>query len=255
MNSKSKFDVLAFGSHPDDVELSAGGTLAQMVDDGYRVGIVDLTRGELGSRGTVDIRFDEATDAARILGVSRRINLRIPDGRIKNSPKNRLKVIQELRETRPDMILIPSPDCRHPDHPAGARLICDAVFQSGLTRIVSSDTDGAPQRAWRPHHVLHYMQSIEFEPTLVVDVSNSWTRRNEAVRAYTSQFSNPDYRPGESEPETFVSNPAFKEWFDARAKHFGYRIGAAYGEPFLYRHGPIGTDDLVKMLTKEKPFR
>ena len=257
MAALPKFDVLAFGSHPDDVELGCGGTLASLVASDYRVGIVDLTRGELGSRGTPDQREEEATHAARILGVERRVNLGIPDGNIKNSKKNRLKVIAELRATRPDILLIPAPDCRHPDHPAGALLIAEAAFQAGLVMVETFDATGAPQEPWRPPHILHYMQSIPFEPTLIVDVSDFWETRNEAVRAFSSQFfTGEESTTGkDNEPETFISNPAFMDWNDARARTFGYRIGATFGEPFLYRHGPIGTDDLVGMLKKDKPFR
>ena len=255
MENAHKFDVLAFGSHPDDVELGAGGTLAQMVEDGYRVGIVDITRGELGSRGTPELRDEEAIEAARILGASRRVNLRLQDGNIENTPENRVKVIRELRHAQPDFVLIPAPECRHPDHPAAARLVLDAVFQSGLSKIETVGEDCLPQATWRPHHVLHYMQSIEFTPTLVVDVSKTWDVRKKSVMAYASQVFNPSYRPGEDEPETFVSNPAFMEWYDARAKKYGYRIGATYGEPFLYHQGPMGTDDLIGMLRKQRPFR
>lgn len=256
MSTLPKFDVLAIGSHPDDVELGCGGTIASLVGSGYQVGIVDLTRGELGSRGTPDGREQEAVDAAAILGVERRINLSIADGNIKNSRKNRLKVIAELRATRPDILLIPAPDCRHPDHPDGARLVADAAFQSGLTMIETLDPTGVAQEPWRPMHILHYMQSIPFEPTLVVDVSDHWSTRNEAVRAFTSQFHTGSADTGsDEEPETFISNPAFMEWYDARARTYGYRIGATFGEPFLYRHGPMGTDDLVGMLAKKKPFR
>ena len=255
MSTLPKFDVLAFGAHADDVELGAGGTMASLSAAGYRVGIVDLTRGELGSRGTPDGREREAAEAARILGVDRRVNLGIPDGNIKNSKKNRLKVIAELRATRPDILLIPAPECRHPDHPAAASLVADAVFQSGLIKIETQDADGHPQEPWRPPHVLHYMQSIFFEPTLVVDVSDFWSTRNEAVKAFSSQFhtGEPDGHE-DDEPQTFISNPAFMDWYDARARTWGYRIGATFGEPFLYRHGPIGTDNLVAMLKKEKPF-
>lgn len=255
MSYPKKFDVLGIGAHPDDVELCAGGTLAKMVEDGYRVGIADLTRGELGSRGSIETRAEEAAKASRILGASRRVNLGIPDGNIENTPENRLKVIAELRETRPDILLIPAPECRHPDHPAGARLALDAVFQSGLTKIETIGEDGAPQAAWRPQHVLHYMQSIEFTPTLVVDISSTWDTKMKAIQAFASQVFNPSYKPGVDEPETFISNPAFMEWWEARAKHFGYRIGGRFGEPFLYHHGPMGTNDLVGMLKKEKPFR
>jgi len=257
MSTLPKFDVLAVGSHPDDVELGCGGTIASLVHSGYRVGIMDLTRGELGSRGTPDIREQEATEAASILGVERRVNLGIADGNIKNSRKNRLKVIAELRATRPDILLIPALECRHPDHPDGARLVADAAFQAGLAIIETLDPTGVAQEPWRPMHILHYMQSISFEPTLVMDVSAFWETRNAAVRAFASQFHTGDDKPatGDSEPETFISNPAFMDWYDARARTYGYRIGATFGEPFLYRHGPIGTDDLVGMLKKEKPFR
>jgi len=256
MSTLPKFDVLAVGSHPDDVELGCGGTIASLVDAGYRVGILDLTRGELGSRGTPDVREQEASEAADILGVERRVNLDIPDGNIKNSKKNRLKVITELRATSPDILLIPAPDCRHPDHPQGARLVADASFQAGLSMMKTFDSSGLVQPTWRPLHILHYMQSIPFEPTLVVDVSAYWAKRNEAVRAFGSQFhTGADNAGSDDQPETFISNPAFMDWYDARARTYGYRIGATFGEPFLYRHGPIGTDDLVDMLKKEKPFR
>ena len=254
MSNPNIFDVLAFGSHPDDVELGAGGTVAQMVADGYLVGIVDLTKGELGSRGSAELRQKEASEASRILGVSRRVNLNIPDGNIENSPENRLKVIRELRHAQPDVILIPAPDCRHPDHPAGARLIIDAVFQSGLSKIETMDESGEAQTVWRPDHVLHYMQSVEFTPTIIVDVSATWDVRRRSVEAYTSQVFNPSYVPGDDEPETFISSPAFMEWYEARAKQYGFRVGATYGEPFLYHHGPMGTNNLVGMLRKQKPL-
>ena len=249
-----KLDVLAFGAHPDDVELSVAGTVCRLVDQGYGVGIVDLTRGELGSRGTPEIRDEEAAAAARILGVSSRDNLGMPDGSIENTEENREKVIRVLRRYRPDILLINAPECRHPDHTAAARLVAESVFFSGLTKIETMDGLEA-QEPWRPHHVLHYMQSLSFEPTLVVDVSEVWERRIEALLAFGSQFHNPDYTAADGEPETYVSNPAFFKWIEARARTYGYRIGAEFGEPLLYRHGPIGTDNLVEMLRKEWPFR
>ncbi|PIQ62132.1 MAG: bacillithiol biosynthesis deacetylase BshB1 [Bacteroidetes bacterium CG12_big_fil_rev_8_21_14_0_65_60_17] len=248
-------DVVAFAAHPDDVELFAGGTVCTLVDRGHRVGLVDLTRGELGSRGTPEIRAEEARRAAGILGASLRLNLELPDGNIQDTVESRLRVIKVLRSLRPRIVLINAPECRHPDHVAASRLVANAAFHSGLTRIETRDTDGRPQQPWRPHHILHYIQSIELEPTLVVDVSAVWERRMQALRAYASQFHSPDYEAGDDEPETFVSNPAFMDWIEARMKVAGYRIGATYGEPFIYRHGPIGTDDLFGMLEKEKPFR
>jgi N-acetylglucosamine malate deacetylase 1 len=250
MDKYDKYDVLAFAAHPDDVELFAGGTVCRLVDQGYRVGIVDLTLGELGSRGTPEIRADEARKAASILGVSSRRNLELPDGDILNNADNRLLVIREIRRCRPDIMLINAPECRHPDHGAAARLVGDAVFYSGLSRIECSDEQDVALPPWRPHHVLHYMQNLPFEPTLVVDVSSVWERRMKAVRAFGSQFYDPSRPSQEGEPETFISNPEFLEWIDARARTYGYRAGATFGEPFLYRHGPIGTDDLVTMLSR-----
>jgi len=248
-------DVVAFGAHPDDVELFAGGTVCSLVDRGARVGLVDLTRGELGSRGTPELRAQEAAAAADILGASVRLNLGIADGDIQNTPDNRLKVIRVLRALRPGIILINAPECRHPDHRDAARLITDASFQAGLTKIETHGDDGSIQEPWRPHHVLHYIQSIELEPTLVVDVTPYWEQRTRALLAYSSQFHSPDYKAGDDEPETFISNPGFLKWVEARMRVAGYRIGAEYGEPFVYRHGPMGTDDLMGMLSNRKPFR
>jgi len=243
-------DVLAFAAHPDDVEFFAGGTVALLVRQGHRVGIVDLTRGELGSRGTSESREREAAEAAEILGIHARVNLGLPDGDILNTRANRIEVARQIRRFRPRILLVPAPDCRHPDHPAAARLVTDAVFPSGLTRVVTT-LDGETQEPWRPHHVLHYMQSIPFEPTLVVDVTSVWDVRMRALRAFTSQVHDPAYEASEDEPETFISNPAFVEWIEARSRTWGYRIGATYGEPLLYRHGPIGVDDLARFLDRD----
>ncbi len=248
-------DVLALAAHPDDVELCAGGTVAKLVRQGYKVGIVDFTKGELGSRGTPEGRMMEAADAARILGVSVRENLGLPDGNIANTKANQRAVIQMLRRYRPGILLINAPVCRHPDHPAAANLSTSAVFYAGLRKVETYEYDGTPQQPWRPHHVLHYMQSVEFEPTLVVDVSETWAQRTKAMQAFRSQFFNPDYKPSEDEPETFISNPAFFEWIDARARTYGYKVGATFGEPFLYYQGPFGVSDLVATFKKDKPFR
>lgn len=248
-------DVLAFAAHPDDVELCAGGTMCLLARQGYATGVVDLTRGELGSRGTPEGREVEAADAGRILGLAARENLGIPDGGLENTPEHRVRVIRAVRRYRPRVVLINAPEDRHPDHPAAARLVADALFYAGLAKVETTDDDGAPQEPWRPQHVLHYLQNVDFTPTFVVDVSSVWEERVEALRAFKSQFHHPDYRPAEGEPETFVSNPAFFAWVEARARAWGYRIGATYGEPFLYRHGPIGVDDLVATLARDRTFR
>jgi len=251
MKIDATYDVLAFAAHPDDVELFAGGTVCRFVDLGYRVGVVDLTRGELGSRGSAETRADEARVAASVMGIDGRWNLGLPDGDIQSTVENRLLVIREIRRHRPDMLLINAPECRHPDHGAAARLVGDAVFYSGLARIECRDEGGGLLAPWRPHHVLHYMQNLPFEPTLVVDVSASWERRMKAVQSFASQF----YDSDSDEPETFISSPDFLKWIEARARTYGYRIGATFGEPFLYRHGPMGTDDPVAMLRKKKRSR
>lgn len=248
-------DVLALAAHPDDVELCAGGTVCLLARQGYRVGIVDLTQGELGSRGTPEGRLQEATEAARIIGLAVRENLGLPDGGLADTAEQRLAVIRVIRRYRPHIVLINAPECRHPDHSAAAQLATSAIFFAGLRRIETFDEQGNPQQPWRPHHVLHYMQAVPFDPTLVVDVTEVWPQRLEALQAFRSQFYNPDYVPSEDEPETFVSNPTFFQWIEARARTYGYQIGAVYGEPFLYRHGPFGVRDLMAVLQYEKSYR
>ncbi len=248
-------DVLALAAHPDDVELCAGGTMCVLARDGYRTGIVDFTRGELGSRGTPEGRMEEAAAASEILGLATRHNLGLPDGDIQNTKANQEKIIRLVRRYRPPLVLVNSLEDRHPDHGAAARLAVDALFYSGLVKLETFDDDGQPQEPWRPSHVLHYMQSIPFEPTFVVDVSDVWGQRTAALQAFKSQFFNPDYEAGEGEPETFISNPDFFQWVEARARVYGYRVGATFGEPLLYRHGPVGVQDLVGLLGTEKRFR
>ncbi|OZC03498.1 bacillithiol biosynthesis deacetylase BshB1 [Rubricoccus marinus] len=259
-------DVLALAAHPDDVELCAGGTMCLLHDQGYTTGVVDFTRGELGSRGTPETRAQEAEVASGVLGLSARHNLALPDGDIPNTAEAREALIQRIRLHRPSIVLINAPEDRHPDHPAASRLATDALFYSGLVRI-ETEWEGEAQEPWRPPHVLHYMQSIPFEPTFVIDVSSVWERRMEALLSYRTQFYTggdaaesdaseaSGETSGESEPETFISNPAFLQWVEARARTYGYRVGATYGEPFLYRHGPVGVTDLVAMLSREPRFR
>ncbi len=246
-------DVLALAAHPDDVELCAGGTMCLLAKQGYRTGVVDFTRGELGTRGTPEQRLREAEQASEIMGLVARENLGIPDGDIPNTKENQRALIQRIRWYRPNILLINSPDDRHPDHPNAARLSTESLFYSGLAMVETTDENGQPQEPWRPNHVLHYMQSIEFTPTFVVDVSEVWEQRIQALMAFKSQFHNPDYKT--DEPETFISNKGFLNWVEARARVYGYRIGAEYGEPFLYKHGPIGVTDLVQMLSRERAFR
>lgn len=250
-------DVLALAAHPDDVELCAGGTMCLLSAQGHRTGILDFTRGELGSRGSPEQREREAADASAAMGLTARENLSLPDGQIENTRSNQLKVIRAIRRYRPPVVLISSLECRHPDHGDSARLAIDALFYAGLRKIETRDERAgeAAQEPWRPHHVLHYMQMVEFEPTFVVDVTPVWNTRLQALRAFKSQFYNPDYQPAEGEPETFVSNEGFFKWVEARARTYGYKVGAEYGEPFLYRQGPFGVQDLLTVLSSERTFR
>lgn len=248
-------DVLALAAHPDDVELCAGGTMCLLADQGYRTGIVDFTRGELGTRGTPEGRMEEAAAATEILGLAARENLGLPDGDIQNTPATRQRLIRAVRRYRPTIVLTTAETVRHPDHGAATRLSVDALFYAGLAKIETFEDDGTPQEPWRPHHVLHYMQALDFEPTFVVDVSAVWERRMEALLAYKSQFYVPDADAAEDGPQTYISNPDFLHWVESRARAYGYRIGATYGEPFLYRHGPVGVSDLVATLSRERPFR
>ena len=252
MSGSGSLDVLAFGAHPDDVELWCGGIVCSITESGYSAGVVDLTGGELGSRGTPEVRREEAAAASEIMALSARENLGISDGDIADSMENRLKVIRTVRKFRPRVVLAGAPHCRHPDHDAATRLVVRSLFYSGLRKVETAGSDGESQRPFRPDHVLHYMQALLFTPTLVVDVSHVWDRRMEAVRAYASQFFNPDYAAEEDEPETFVSTASFLRWIEARARTLGYAIGADYAEGLLYRSGPMGVSDLMRVLERSR---
>jgi len=255
MSDTPSLDVLALAAHPDDVELCAGGTMCLLAEQGYAVGIVDFTKGQLGSRGTPELRMEEADRASDVIGLTARENLGMMDGDIRNSRANQRRLIEVVRRFRPDIVLVNAPESRHPDHSDAAELSTDALYYSGLKEIETTGPDGAVQAPWRPHHVLHYMQAVPFDPTFVVDVTAVWDQRIEALQAFKSQFHNPEYEADEDEPETFVSNPEFFEWVKSRARTYGYKVGATYGEPFLYRHGPFGVTDLPSVLSKEKDFR
>lgn len=241
-------DVLGVAAHPDDVELNAGGLLCLLAKAGYRTGILDLTRGELGSRGTPDERAREAAAAARILGLSFRENLGIPDGDIALTLENRLRLVEVLRRTRPRMVLVHPMVCRHPDHTRAARLTIEACYTSGLERVrTGKDRQITP---WRPRHVLHYAEVLPMEPTFVVDVTNTWEQRMRAVRAFATQFHDPEHVG----PETFISDPAFLRWVEARAVTLGFSIGAEYGEAFRYR-GTLGVLDPTLLFAGRRPHR
>lgn len=221
-------DAMFFGAHPDDIELSCGGTLYNIVTGGKKAAIIDLTEGELGTRGSVELRYKESAEAAKILGAEFRRNLQIPDGNIIASPENRLNIIRLIREYKPKIIFAPYAGDRHPDHIHASGLITEAAFYSGLDKI-KSELNNKNQDAYRPRRVYYYMQTYTFEPSFIVDITDSFEAKMKAVKSYKSQF----YNPENSEPETFISDKKFLEYIEARAKFYGFYIGAKYGEPFF----------------------
>lgn len=231
-----KIDVLAFGPHPDDAEIGAGGTLLRAADAGRATAVVTLTRGELGSRGTRAERAAEFDAAAAALGLAHHAMLDLPDGRLASDDRGREAVVRVLRDLRPAVVLAPYWEDRHPDHPAASRIVQDAVFLSGLARF---DTGQAPHR---PGEIVYYMAAWEFEPEFVVDVSAQYERKLAALRCYGSQLHNPARAAGE--PDTFISSNAYWDLLAARAAHYGRRIGAAHAEPFRIR-GLVEVPDLV----------
>lgn len=222
-----KLDILAFGAHPDDVELGCGGTIAKEVSLGKKVGIVDLTRGELGTRGTADTRDQESAVAAKILGVAVRENLNMRDGFFVNDEEHQLAIIRMLRKYQPEIVLCNAIDDRHIDHGKGSKLVSDACFLSGLTKV-ETEYDGKSQKAWRPKLVYHYMQWKNAAPDFVVDISGFNGKRVEAILAYSSQF----YDPNSAEPETPIATKNFLESLSYRAQDLGRLIGTEYGEGF-----------------------
>ncbi len=238
-----KLDVLAIGAHPDDIDLSCGGTIIKLVRQGHSVGMVDLTEGELGTRGSRDLRLREAEAAKAVLGAAIRENLRIPDGNIENTPENRIRLIRLIRTYRPDVLLIPHSMDRHPDHEHAHVLSRESCFYAGLEKIRTLE-GGVAQEPWRPRAYYHFMQWFEFVPSFIVDVSEEYERRMEAVRAFRSQFFDPD----SNERSTVLSTPEFMEMLRTRLEYYGDRIGKRYGEPF-FSTAPIHVPDLVSLNT------
>ena len=237
-----KLDILAIGSHPDDVELGCSGTLISEIKRGKKVGIIDLTQGELGTRGTIETRYKEATDAAKIMGLSVRVNLKMRDGFFVNDETHQLQLIKILRTYQPEVVIGNILEDRHPDHGRGGNLIYDSCFLSGLQKVQTKDETKIDQKAWRPKMLLQYIQDRFQEPDLIFDVSHVWERRMEAIRAYKTQF----HDPQSGEPQTYISSPEFIEALTARARLLGKRIGVKYAEGFLSKkHIGIRTFDAL----------
>lgn len=234
-----KLDILAFGAHPDDVELGCGGTIAKQIALGSKVGVVDFTQGELGTRGTVQSRQEEAKASAAILSLSVRENLNFKDGFFCNDEAHQREVIKVIRKYQPDMILANAIYDRHPDHGMGAELAFHSCFLAGLSKVESTH-NGKLQKAWRPKVLYHYIQSQMVKPDFVVDVSGYWDKKMEAIKAFKTQF----YNPNSKEPETYISSEAFLKMLEARGVELGHAIGVRYGEGFTTRR-TLGVDNLT----------
>ncbi len=217
-----KLDILVMAAHPDDAELAVAGTIVDAIANGKKVGIVDFTRGELGTRGTPEIRLAESAAASQVLGIHARENLELADGFFQNDQESQLKLIEVIRKYQPDVVLANALEDRHPDHGKGAALAIDACFLSGLRKIET----GLP--AWRPKHVYHYIQDRYLEPDFVIDISAHWEKKEAAIRAFKSQF----FDPNSNEPASYISSPDFLDFIEARAQEMGHKIGVKYGEGF-----------------------
>ncbi|HZV12762.1 MAG TPA: bacillithiol biosynthesis deacetylase BshB1 [Candidatus Kapabacteria bacterium] len=241
-------DILAFAAHPDDVEFSCAGTMILMRRKGYKTGAIDLTRGELGTRGTARSRAREAEAAAKIMGLTVRKNLGMPDGNIELTQKNILKIISVVREYRPRIVLMPYHVERHPDHEHASRLIREALFYSGLKRI-PTNISGDSQEPHRPEMTLCYQQTAEMPISVVVDITSVFEERMQAAYAYATQVHNPKMKG----PETFISRPEFLEHIEARARENGFSVGVKYGEGF-YQQTPVWAEDLFTLLPQKPRF-
>lgn len=228
-----KVNILAIGAHPDDIELGCGATIAKEIARGKKVGLLDLTRGELGTRGSAEIRDQEAAEAARILGATFRKNIALADGFFINDKESQLKIIEVIRYCRPDIVLCNAIDDRHIDHGKGSKLASDACFLSGLQKIKTS-YQGKSQEKWRPKLVCHYIQWRNIDPDVVVDVSGFIEKKNEAVLAYNSQF----FDPSSKESSTPISSQTFKDSITYRARDLGRLIGVEHAEGFTVERYP-----------------
>lgn len=234
-----KTDILCITAHPDDVELGCGGTVASAIDSGKTVAIVDLTRGELGSRGTPELRKEEATTAAQVLGVQHREILDLGDGLFEETQDNLRQIVERIRHFQPDIVISNAISDRHPDHGRAAKLVTRACFLAGLVNF-----EGGNNEAWRPRNVYYMLQDRYAHPDVIVDISDHYEKKMEAIMAFASQFHRPD---GGNEPQTPISSPEFLEFLKARAVEMGRIIGARYGEGFNVERAP-GVKDLNSLL-------
>ncbi|GAB3226147.1 bacillithiol biosynthesis deacetylase BshB1 [Algoriphagus aestuariicola] len=236
-----KLDILVLAAHPDDAELGCSGTIAAHVAKGHKVGIVDLTQGEMGTRGTPELRLKESEDAAKILGLSARENMGFRDIYFKDDEVHQKELIRVIRKYQPDIVLANAVSDRHPDHGKGSSLATNACFMSGLRKIETVEA-GIAQEPWRPKFVYHYIQNNYIKPDFIFDISAFWDIKVASIMAFKSQF----YDPFSEEPSSFISSPDFLPFIESRAREFGHRIMAKYGEGFTVERF-IGIDDLFDL--------
>ena len=240
-----KVDILVFAAHPDDAELACSGTILKQIQLGRTVAIVDLTQGELGTRGTAEIRADESAASTKILGLRARYNAGFADGFFESDKAHCLKLIEYIRLFQPEIVLCNAVDDRHPDHGKGSELASRACFLSGLIKI-ETEWEGNAQQAWRPKNVYHYIQDRFIQPDFVVDISAHWDKKMECILAFKSQFYNTDTSDN-NEPQTYISGKLFLESIESRARQLGHSIGVAYGEGFT-KEKQIGVEDIFDLL-------
>lgn len=238
-----KIDILAIGIHPDDVELSAAGTLLKHAAAGRSFGILDLSRGELGTRGTAEIRAQEAHDAARLLGAAFRVIADVPDGLFTHTPEQWMKVVRYIRQFQPEIVLCNAPADRHPDHGRAAKMVADACFYAGLEKIETFDEEGRPQAKWRPKAVYHYIQDQQLTPDFVVDITPYFEQKMQAILAFKSQF----YQPDGAAPNTPISGKDFLDFMEAKMRVFGRPVQVTYAEGFICARTP-GVNDLFDLM-------
>lgn len=238
-----KIDILVMAVHPDDAELSCAGTILKHIADGKKVVIVDFTQGELGTRGTKEIRLKEANNAAKILGLTDRVNMAFKDGFFKNDEEHQRALIKVIRKYQPDIVLANAIDDRHPDHGRAAELAKEACFYSGLRMIETFGDEGQLQPAWRPKSLFNYIQDKYIEPDFVVDITTYWNQKSEAIKAFSSQFFDPKSR----EPNSYISSPEFMQFIESRGMEMGHKIGVKYGEGFT-KNKMLEVKDLMTII-------
>lgn len=239
-----KLDILVLPAHPDDAELYCSGTIAKHIAMGKKVGIADLTRGELGTRGSVEIRREEAAHAAAILNLTVRENIGLRDGYFKNDEQHQLEVIKVIRKYQPEIIISSAILDRHPDHARAAELVEEASFYAGLRKIKTVSAEGQDQEPWRPKLALNFIQDTYIKPDILIDITAYWPQKVASIKAYKSQFHNPDWI---NEPQTYISSPEFMEVAEARARELGRVIQVKYAEGFTCKR-LFGVDNLFSLI-------